>query len=127
MSLDAKKPQIEWFVQKDPITYYNDQFIGNEKMRNWYEKEFKWLLDFVNSLDPNSVTLKVQFSQPKKNKEEYTYYNTFLEYQNANGEAIATPFVTATEEAVSICDLYNDVRIIPNLKRFEELIKQRTK
>ena len=123
----CKKPQIEWFVQKDPITYYNDQFIGNEKMRNWYEKEFKWLLDFVNSLDPNSVTLKVQFSQSKKNKEEYTYYNTFLEYQNASGEAIATPFVTATEEAVSICDLYNDVRIIPNLKRFEELIKQRTK
>lgn len=123
----CKKPQIEWFVQKDPITYYNDQFIGNEKMRNWYEKKFKWLLDFVNSLDPNSVTLKVQFSQSKKNKEEYTYYNTFLEYQNANGEAIATPFVTATEEAVSICDLYNDVRIIPNLKRFEELIKQRTK
>ena len=98
-----------------------------KKMRNWYEKKFKWLLDFVNSLDPNSVTLKVQFSQSKKNKEEYTYYNTFLEYQNASGEAIATPFVTATEEAVSICDLYNDVRIIPNLKRFEELIKQRTK
>ena len=123
----CKKPQIEWFVQKDPITYYKEQFIGNEKLRNLYEKEFKWLLDFVNSLDPNSVTLKVQFSQSKKNKEEYTYYYTFLEYQNANGEAITIPFITVDEESVSLCDLYNDVRIVPNLEAFEELIKERTK
>ena len=42
----CKKPQIQWFTEKDPITYYNDKFKG--------DNNFKWLLDFVNS-DRKSV------------------------------------------------------------------------